>query len=106
MQCQDKWALRTLASSVAMIFSSPGCSMNEFMESASPCSPVESTMEGLPARSVFPTSRGVRGIRLESHLIRICGTWFAISIGGYDVVTVGILLTCEEIYSSRRCHSL
>src|SRR5262249_37415593 len=61
--------LRSFASSEAMIFSSPGCSMNEFIERASPCSPFASAIEGFPARISFTTSRGVMGMRVRSHLI-------------------------------------
>src|SRR5947207_14683155 len=99
-------AFRNFTSSWAMVFSSPGFSMKEFMDKASPCSPEERTMEGFPPRRAVVTSRGASLMRAESHLMRKWGTWLAISGVGKEVVTPGIFVTWLEIKSRRRCHSL
>src|SRR5437879_5533323 len=40
---------KTFTNSRAMIFSSPGCNIKEFIDKASPCSPDERTMDGVAA---------------------------------------------------------
>src|SRR6266478_9268663 len=97
---------KTFTNSRAMIFSSPGCNMKEFMDKASPYSPEERTTDGFPLRKAAVASRGVKAIRAESHLMCMWGTWFAISGAGNEVITPGILVTWPEMKSRRRCHSL
>src|SRR5207249_9994626 len=96
----EKWAcfdhaacdFRTFPNSGAIIFSSPGCNMKEFIDRTAPCSPESRTMDGLPLRKAAAASRGVSAIRAESHLMCMCGTWLAISGAGKEVVTPGILV--------------
>src|SRR5437879_9463979 len=70
---------KTFTNSRAMIFSSPGCNIKEFIDKASPCSPDERTMDGVAPRRAALASRGVNAICAASHLMRMWGTWFAIS---------------------------
>src|SRR5467141_65384 len=97
---------KTFTNSWAMIFSSPGCSMKEFIDRASPCSPEERTMDGFAPRRAVVASRGVNAMRAGSHLMCMWGTWFAICSAGKEVVTPGIFVTWLEMKSRRRCHSL
>src|SRR5437667_4223319 len=65
---------KSFTNSCAMIFSSPGCSMKEFIERASPCSPEERTMEGFAPRRAAVASCGVNTMWAGSHLMCIWGT--------------------------------
>ena len=62
----------------ATILSSPGCSMNEHMLSPGLPSPPPMTIAGLEPRNNFETCFGSRET-LESHVICMWGTWFAMS---------------------------
>ena len=88
----------------ATILSSPGCSINEHMVSPGLPSPPPMTIEGLEFRNNFETCFGSIGT-LESHVMFIWGTWFAMSGTKKEVLTPGILVNSREIRSSRSCHS-
>src|SRR6266436_741370 len=60
---------KTFTNSRAMIFSSPGCNMKEFIDNASPCSPDDRTMDGVAPRRAALASRGVNVMRDASHLM-------------------------------------
>src|ERR1700687_2642713 len=108
-QCRlvhDACDFKTFTNCAAMIFSSPGCNMKEFIDKASPCSAEERTTDGFPLRRAALASRGVRTMWDESHLMCMWGTWLAISGTGKEVVTPGLLVTWLEMKSRRRCHSL
>jgi len=64
---------------LAMIFSSPGFSMKEFMDNPPPCSEAPMIIEGFDCFSAALTSAGVAETLWASQVMRRCGTEFEIS---------------------------
>src|SRR5271166_4291140 len=64
-----EWAFNKSKSLSATMFSWPGCSIKEFIDSAPLLSPVENTIEGVPFRNAALTSVGVIVMRCGSQLI-------------------------------------
>src|ERR1700721_1223059 len=88
----------------ATILSSPGCNMNEHIVSPGLPSPPPMTIAGLEFRSDMAICFRSRET-LESHVICMWGTWFAMSGTKNEVLTPGILVKSWEIRSRRSCHS-
>ena len=61
--------------------------MNEFMTSPGRPSPPPMMMDGVESTNSFETSFSVRAMRLESQVIDMCGTWFAMSGTKNEVLT-------------------
>src|ERR1700724_676863 len=90
----------------ATILSSPGCSINEFIPKPGRSSPPPIAIDGFELRRSVEASFGVSEIRAASHVICICGTWFAMSGVKKDVLTPGTFALREEIRGPGHCHSL
>src|SRR3984893_17764901 len=89
----------------ATTLSSPGCSINEFISKPGRSPPPLIAIAGFELRRSVEATFGVSEIRAASHVICICGTWFAMSGVKKDVLTPGTFVISPEIRSSRDCHS-
>src|SRR6202166_2717653 len=101
---QALWAFNNCVNWSAMMRSSPGCNIKEFIDK--PWSEALKMIEGSDFFKIAPASLGVMAICRWSHVIRRCGTWLAMVGAGKSVATPETDFTLVAIRSRRRCHAV